>query len=100
MPRTQDWDGKYIQVKLKLNKPQTGINDKVRQAFSERGGEVLSVEIESAEMTRGLEIPIEDMKRPEEIFKQFHKRKFDGEPPDKTLTQTFRELIQMVEGTE
>ncbi|MDE0426447.1 MAG: exonuclease SbcCD subunit D [Candidatus Poribacteria bacterium] len=98
--RTQAWDGKYIQVKLKLNKPQTGINDKVRQAFSEQGGEVLSVEIESAEMTRGLEIPIEDMKRPEEIFKQFHKRKFDGEPPDKTLTQTFRELIQMVEGTE
>ena len=33
---TQDWNGKYILVKLKLNKPQTGINDKVRQAFSER----------------------------------------------------------------
>lgn len=98
--QTQAWDGKYIQVKLKLNKPQTGINDKVRQAFSERGGEVLSVEIESAEMTHGLEIPVEDMKRPEEIFKQFHKREFDGELPDETLTQTFRELIQMVEAAE
>lgn len=98
--RTQAWDGKYIQVKLKLNKPQTGINDKVRQAFSEQGGEVLSVEIESTEMTEVLEFSVEDMKRPEEIFEQFHKTKFDGDPPDETLTKTFRELIQMVEGTE
>ncbi len=98
--QTQTWDGKYMQVKLKLNKPQTGINDKVRQAFSEQGGEVLSVEIESPEMTNGLKIPVEDMKHPEEIFKQFHKVKFDGQEPDKTLTQTFRELMQMVEGTE
>ena len=98
--QTQIWDGKYIQVKLKLNKPQTGINDKVRQAFSESGGEVLSVEIESAEMTHGLEISVDDMKHPEEIFEQFHKVKVDGDPPDETLTQTFRELIQMVEGTE
>lgn len=98
--QTQAWDGKYIQVKLKLNKPQTGINDKVRQAFGDRGGQVLSVEIESTEMTHGLEIPVEDMKRPEEIFEQFHKAKNDGESPDETLAQTFRELIQMVEGTE
>ena len=98
--QTQAWDGKYIQVKLKLNKPQTGINDKVRQAFGDRGGEVLSVEIESTEMTHGLEIPVEDMKDPKEIFEQFHKAEFDGVPPDETLKQTFHELIQMVEGTE
>jgi len=98
--QTQAWDGKYIQVKLKLNKPQTGINDKVRQAFSEQGGEVLSVEIESPEMTNGLEIPIEDMKHPEEIFEQFHKAKFDGQAPDRTLTQTFSELVHMIEETE
>ena len=98
--QTQVWDGKYIQVKLKLNKPQTGINDKVRQAFGDRGGQVLSVEIESTEMTHGLEIPVEDMKDPKEIFEQFHKAEFDGEPPDETLKQTFHELIQMVEGAE
>ena len=98
--QTQVWDGKYIQVKLELSKPQMGVNDKIRQAFSVRGGEVLSVEIEMPEMTRGLEISVEDMKRPEEIFEQFHKSKFDDEPPDQTLTQTFNELIQMVEGTE
>ncbi len=97
---TQTWDGKYIQVKLKLNKPQMGINDKVRQAFGERGGEVLSVEIESTEMKHGLEISVEDMKRPEEIFKQFYKAENDGESPDEILVQTFRELIQMVEASE
>ena len=45
---TGDWDGKYIQVKLKLSKPRGGIGDDIRQAFSERGGEVLSVEVENA----------------------------------------------------
>ena len=98
--QTQAWDGKYIQVKLKLNKPQTGINDKVRQAFSDRGGEVLSVEIESTEMTYGLEISVEDMKRPEEIFEQFHKARFNGEPPDESLSRTFNELLQMVEESQ
>ncbi len=95
--QTQAWDGKYIQVKLKLNKPQTGINAKVRQAFNDRGGEVLSVEIESMEMTRELEISVEDMKRPEEIFEQFYRTKSEGKPPDDSLAQTFNELLQMVE---
>ena len=94
---TEDWTGKYIQVKLTLNKPRVGINDEIRQAFSERGADVLSVEIDSTEMTPGLDISVEDMKRPEEIFEQFHKAKFDGEPPDETLSQTFSELLQMVE---
>ncbi len=98
--RTQAWDGKYIQVKLKLDKPQTGINDKVRQAFSERGGDVLSVEIELPEVKQGPTIPSEDISRPEKIFEQFYRTKFDGESPDQTLTQTFSELIQMVEGAE
>ena len=94
------WDGKYIQVKLKLSKPRGGINDEIRQAFSERGGEVLSVEVELPEATRELDISVEDMKHPVEIFEQFHRAKFGGDPPDETLVQTFTELIQMVEETE
>ena len=90
------WAEKYIQVKLKLDKPRVGISDEIRQAFSERGGEVLSVEVELPEATQGLVISVEDMKRPEEIFEQFHKTKFDGEPPEETLAQTFSELVQMV----
>lgn len=90
------WDGKYIQVKLKLNQPTVGIGDKVRQAFGERGGEVLSVEIELPEAKPGPSISVEEMERPEKIFEQFHKTKFDGEPPDASLAQTFSELVQMV----
>ncbi len=94
---TQTWDGKYIQVKLKLDKPRIGISDEIRQSFSERGGEVLSVEVELPEVMQGPKISVEDMKRPEEIFEQFHKTKFNSEPPDKALAQTFSELVQIVE---
>ena len=93
---TGNWGGKYIQIKLKLSKPQTGINDEIRQAFGDRGGEVLSVEIELPEATQGPVISVEEMERPEKIFEQFHKTKFDGELPDETLAQTFSELVQMV----
>ena len=94
---TEDWNGKYIQVKLKLGAPRVGISDEIRKAFSNRGGEVLSVELELPQVTREAVIPVEDMERPEKIFEQFHKANFDGEPPDETLTQTFNELVQLVE---
>lgn len=94
---TGDWDGKYIQVKLKLTAPRVGISDEIRQAFANRGGEVLSVELELPEAEQGPKISVEDMKRPEEIFEQFHRTKFDGEPPDEILRQTFNELVEMVE---
>ena len=96
---TGSWANKYIQVKLKLNKPRVGIGDEIRQAFNERGGEVLSVEVEVPEATRGPKVSVEDMKRPEEIFKQFYKTRFEDESPDDSLTQTFRELLQLVEAS-
>lgn len=98
--QTGTWNNKYIQVKLELDTPKVGISDIIRQAFSERGGEVLTVEIELPEVKEGRTIPIEDMKRPEEIFEQFHKTKFNGESSDETLAQTFNELVQMVEETQ
>ena len=95
-----EWDGKYIQVKLKLNTPRVGISDKIRQAFSDRGGEVLSVEVELPEVKRGELIPVKDMERPEKIFEQFHKANYEGNAPDGTLAQTFSELVQMVKEAE
>ena len=97
---TRDWAGKYIQVKLKLDTPRVGISDEIRKAFSDRGGEVLSVEVELPEVKQGPPIPVEEMERPEKIFAQFHKANFDGEPPDETLRQTFGELVQMVEESQ
>ena len=97
---TGTWEEKYIQVKLKLDTPRVGVNDEIRQAFSERGGDVLSVEVELPEVKQGPTIPVEDMKRPEEIFEQFYKSRFEGKSPGGTLVQTFSELVQMVEETE
>ena len=95
-----DWNGKYIQVKLKLTTPRVGISDEIRKAFSDRGGDVLSVEVELPEVKQMPPIPVEEMERPEKIFAQFHKANFDGEPPDETLTQTFSELVQRVEESQ
>ena len=94
-----DWDGKYIQVKLKLTAPRVGISDEIRQAFGNRGGDVLSVELELPETERD---PLPDngnIDHPKKIFKLFHKDKFDL-PPDETLVQTFSELHQLVEDSE
>ncbi len=97
---TGDWAGKYIQVKLKLDTPRVGISDEIRKAFGDGGGEVLSVELELPKAKEGPKIPLEDMKRPEKIFEEFHRSKFDGEPPNEILIQTFKELVEMVEETE
>ncbi|MYF98376.1 exonuclease subunit SbcD, partial [Candidatus Poribacteria bacterium] len=96
---TEEWDGKYIQVKLKLDSVRTGISDEIRAAFSDRGGDVLTVEVALPQEDGRPVIQLEDMKRPEQIFEQFHQTKF-GSPPDESLTQTFSELIQIVEGTQ
>ncbi len=93
---TEEWDGKYIQVKLKLESVRTGISDEIRKAFSDRGGDVLTVEVELPKEEGRPVIEIEDMKRPEQIFEQFHQTKF-GCPPDDSFTQTFSDLMQLVE---
>ena len=95
----EDWDGKYIRVELTLDNPQVGIGDQVRDAFRERGGDALIVELELR--GRGCPCPsdrirLEKMRQPTEIFEQFHQENF-GEKPDKRLMQTFTELLQLVE---
>ena len=95
--RKGNWAEKYIQVKLKLNAPEVGIGDKIRKAFSDHGGDVLSVELELPETKI---VPLNDpgaIAHPKKIFELFHKAKFNDQPPDETLTQTFSELVQMVE---
>ena len=94
----EDWDGKYIRVELTLDNPQVGIGDQVRDAFRDRGGDALIVELELPPPCPGpvSKIALEDMRRPTEIFEQFHLGRF-GEEPDKQLIQTFTELLQLVE---
>lgn len=94
-----DWENKYIQIKLKVNKIGQVRSDDIRKAFSDRGGDVLIVEVELPETDDGPVIQIEEMDLPEEIFKQYHISK-NGNPPDASLTQTFSELLQMVEDSK
>ena len=96
MAMSPEWDGTYIQVQLKLDSPEVGISDKIREMFHARGGEVLSVEVELPSQTARQEIPIEDMQQPMEIFEQFYKEKFNGNP-DELMMKTFDELLQLVE---
>jgi len=93
---SSEWKGKYIQVQLKLNQPAVGISDEIREIFDQRGGAVLSVEVELPAQTDRPEIPIEDMQQPTEIFEQFHQERFN-ESPDKVMMKTFDELLRLVE---
>ena len=96
----EEWDGKYIRVKLKLDKPEIGIGDLVRAALSERGGDVLSVELElKGSPGNGRDNWDREMRQPTEMFKEFHKEKF-GEEPDKQLLKTFKELLELVKNKE
>ena len=98
--KKKDWDGKYIRVKLKLDKPEIGIGDLVRAAFSERSGDVLSVELElKGSPGNGRDNSDREMRQPTEMFKEFHKEKF-GEEPDEQLLQTFEELLELVKNKE
>ena len=80
MAMSPEWDGTYIQVQLKLERPEVGISDRIREMFHQRGGEVLSVEVELPAQTERQEIPIEDMRQPTEIFEQFYREKFNELP--------------------
>ena len=93
---SSEWNKKYIQVQLKLEHPEVGISDRIREMFHQRGGEVLSVEVELPAQSERQEIPIEDMRQPTEIFEQFYKETFN-EPPDELMMETFDELLRIVE---
>lgn len=92
-----EWDGKFIQVKVELEAIVSGINDTIRQAFADRGGDVLSVEIELPSIGEDRpQFEVDEMKRPEDIFNQYHRINF-GDVPDESMQQTFKQLVQMVE---
>ena len=93
---SSEWNKKYIQVQLKLEHPEVGISDRIREMFHQRGGEVLSIEVELPAQSERQEIPIEDMQQPTEIFEQFYKETFN-EPPDELMMETFDELLRLVE---
>ena len=93
---SSEWDGTYIQVQLQGYQPAVGISDEIREIFNQRGGDVLSVEVEPPTQTDRQEISIEEMQQPTEIFERFYQERFDA-PPDELMMETFNELLQLVE---
>lgn len=97
-----DWDGKYIEVQLTLNTPQLGVGDAIREAFSERGGDVLVVEVELAAQKREEEFSATDIaaSSPAELFEAFYRTTYGTEEADDAdfaeLMETFTELEQIV----
>ncbi len=96
---TENWNDKFIQVKLKLDSVGTGISDRIRQTFAESGGDVLCVEIELPAPKDRPQLNVEKMESPEYIFTEYHKSNWD-ESPNESLQQTFKELLQMVEANQ
>ncbi len=95
----EEWQDKFIQVKLKLDKPEIGIGDQVRAAFRERGGDVLSVELKVPNGNGSNCCNGKMQLQPTEMFEEFHKDRFDEEP-DEQLLQTFKELLELVKNKE
>ena len=97
---SRDWKDKYIEVQLKLDIPITGASDAIRNAFAERGGEVLVVEAQSPTRSNDSEISAEEIttKSPEDIFKAFYKNKYGDDEQRQgleELTATFKELLDL-----
>jgi exonuclease SbcD len=95
-----DWKDKYIEIQLKLDSPITGASDAIRNAFAQRGGEVLVVETQSPTRSNDSEISAEEIitKSPEDIFEAFYKSKYGDDEQQQELeelTATFKELLAL-----
>ena len=94
----EDWDGKYIQVKLTLDNSQVGIRNQVRAAFSERGCAMVNVELElpppDCRTKTLMKKKRKKLRQPTELFELFHQENF-GEKPDECLGQTFAKLLNL-----
>ena len=99
--REEDWTGKYIRVKLTSGTPEVGIKNLVQKKFSERGGNVLRVEVPPEPLNggSGSDISPGEIWHPTKVFRKFHKEQF-GKKPDELLMQTFVELLESVKNQE
>lgn len=100
--KSEDWTGKQIEVKLKLDSPRIGVGDEIRQAFAKQGGEVLVVEAQLTEKKRDDFFSAEDIKTksPEEIFVEYYKNQVASselfrENELNELMETFKELMAL-----
>ena len=90
----EDWTGKYIEVQLIGQ--QIGDRDKIRDAFSNRGGQVLLIrppDVQPHEPDLSLEELSETS--PEDVFAEFYKAEHGVDAPNEIRT-TFIDLMQIL----
>ena len=91
----EDWTEKYIEVQLIGQK--VGDQDKIRDAFSNRGGQVLLIrppEVQS--YAPNPSIPELSETSPEDVFAEFYRAEHGVDAPDEIRT-TFIDLMQMLQ---
>lgn len=95
-----NWKDKYIEVSVRLEKPEVGLGDRIRQAFDSRGGRVLVVESVLSDLEDGESISANDIqsRSPADMFRDFFNEKYgENTAPDdlNELLKTFNELIEI-----
>ena len=91
----EDWNEKYIEVQLIGQK--IGDQDKIREAFSKRGGKVLLIrppEVQPYEPNPSIQELSETS--PEDVFAEFYRAEHGVDAPDEIRT-TFIDLMQMLQ---
>jgi len=99
----QDWKDVYIEVKLLTDQPKVGMADQIRQVFSDRGGDVLTVEV-VMDNYKYDDLPVTDVvtQSPQDVFDQFCQEKHPNLGADlfngmADLRQMFLELVEKIE---
>jgi exonuclease SbcD len=95
-----NWKDKYIEVRVRLEKPEVGMGDRIRNVFDSKGGRVLVVESILSDREDGESISASDIKSrsPADIFKEFYDKKYGkNTAPDELdeLLKTFNELAEI-----
>ena len=99
----QDWKDVYIEVKLLSSQPTVGMADQIRQAFADRGGYVLTVEI-ITENHKHHNFSASDIvtQSPQDVFDQFYREKHSVQGTDlfNEVDDFKRMLSQLLEQIE
>ena len=91
----EDWTEKYIEVQLIGQK--VGDQDKIRDAFRNRGGQVLLIRPPEVQpYTPNPSIPELSETPPEDVFAEFYRAEHGVDAPDEIRT-TFIDLMQMLQ---
>lgn len=98
-PHHAEWRRPFLEVAVKLDKPEPGLRKKLDDALAGKAARLVKITIERAGGAAALAetapgASLDDL-TPEEVFRRRWRRDHEGEPPDE-LVAAFHELIDDV----